>query len=162
MSRLLRTRSHQGRKMWSPGALRPVEAPQCCPDSWPSWCAHCFLGCPYTIHACTVLNTLCTSSACVLRLLFFQGVLPFPQLSLLTRRLGWEGAGNLRSLSVSCMACMCVCVRQREWLEPTKLYTCTQPSSHANFHLESILPGCSGPGAIALSTGNVQRGVTKV
>lgn len=123
MSRLLRTRSHQGRKTWSPGALRPVEAPQCCPDSWPSWCAHCFLGCPYTIHTCTVLNTLCTSSACVLPLLFFQSGLPFPQLSLLTRRRGWEGAGNQRSLSVSCMACMCVCERERE--SDLNLQSCT-------------------------------------
>lgn len=136
-----------------------------CSDPWqlprPSWCAHWFLSCPYTIHTCTVLNTLCTSSACVLPLLFLQGVLPFPQLSLLTRRCGWAGAGNLRSLSLAQRVCVCVRERENEWLKPTELHTFTQPSSHANFHLETILPDCSVPGASALSTGNVQRGVTE-
>ena len=158
MSRSLR--SHHGRKIWSSGALRPVEASQ--PVLTPGSLARCLLSYPCNTHTFRVLNTLCTSSAYVLPLLFFQGVLPFPQWALLTRRCGWVGAGSLRSFSVSSMACMCVCEREREseWLKPTKLYTLTQPSSYADFQLESILPAWA-PGATALSTGNVQRWVTK-
>ena len=75
----------------------------------------------------------------------------------------WMSGSRKSKVSLSCTACMCVCEREREneWLKPTELHTFTQPSSHANFHLETILPACSVPGASALSTGNEQRGVTE-
>lgn len=131
--RLLRTRSHHGRKTWViwsshtdpwklPSTLlilRPLDVHVA---SFPR---------PHNIYTHPGFSTLCTSPAYFLPLLFLQGILPFPQLALSTRRRGWMGTGNARSLALPLsVSPLCVCVWGERWHTPTKpthFHTATQP-----------------------------------
>lgn len=142
--RLLRTRSHRGRKIWVIWSSHtdPWKLPSTLLILGPLDVHVASFPCPHNIYTHPGFSTLCTSSAYFLPLFFLQGVLPFPQLALSTRRRGWMGTGNARflalPLSVSPLACVCVggCVCD---IHLQNQHTFTQPPSHADLHIESVL-----------------------
>lgn len=141
--RLLRTRSHHGRKIWviSTSHTDPRKIPSTLLILGPLDVHVASFPCPHNIYTHPGFSTLCTSSAYFLPLFFLQGILPFPQLALSTRRRGWMGTGNARflalPLSVSIGVCVCgggVCD-----IHLRNQHTFTQPPSHADLHIESVL-----------------------
>ena len=100
--RLLRTRSHHGRKIWVIWSSHtdPWKLPSTLLILGPLDVHVASFPCPHNIYTHPGFSTLCTSSAYFLPLFFLQGILPFPQLALSTRRRAWMGTGNARSLAL--------------------------------------------------------------
>lgn len=137
------------------------------PDSLSLWCTVGFLTASFTsphirTHTITT-NTFIPVLPYFLPLFYLQGILPFPQLALLTRRHGWVGIGNASTL----MPCLYVSVTYIQLQKPTDFYMAIQPCwpSHwdctADLWPKSLCSAWWAHGVSALSTVNVQDLATK-